>query len=110
MSEEKDKKPTNALTAEEREELFTNAGLLIDMKEEKAAILAELREANPEEFARIDELTTQSAAVRLRTEELLRKGGTSQTISGYDFKVVPKTETSVRIEELVATASVVGQP
>ena len=104
MSEEKDKKPTNALTAEEREELFTNAGLLIDMKEEKAAILAELREANPEEFTRIDELTTQSAAVRLRTEELLRKGGTSQTISGYDFKVVPKTETSVRIEELVATA------
>lgn len=103
MSEEKDKKPS-ALTAEEREELFVSAGQLIDMKEERAAILAALREEHPEEFARMDEITSQSAAIRLRTEELLRKGGTSQTISGYDFKVVPKTETNVRIEELVATA------
>lgn len=99
---EKDTK--KGLTPEERDELFTCAGQLINLKEEKLAIMQELRAANPEAFERITEVEQEANGVRIRTEELLRKGGTNQSISGYEFKVTSRTEVDIRIEELIATA------
>lgn len=102
------KDPDNKPDSDVSPLLLSSVTQLAELRGEAAAIMDEIKKANADDFARIDELNAEATKVAARVADLLRAGRVPARVLGHYFRVDAPTTTKLDVGALVAKARPLG--
>ena len=89
---------------------FRNAfAKLVDAKEEHSAIMAFLKEEHPDEMKRLRELSGEIPDLQEQAKDAIRTHGSSGEFMDYNFRLQPKTKTTIDTGDLIERAQERGE-